>query len=261
MRLKAIYIMLLLAVAALQAPAQEVLRESRIQARATRRHPLLGLPRRADGQIDPIIWHDAGSWKGADSRRSTPFWTMSRLGDVSAEAQATSGSSSAQPVPAASAAQSASGHRSLAVSRSGGVPLDWGEEMAPVRLLCEKWLAEKPHNPVDVVWGPYRGGWFAAVCKRTGTDLGWKALGFIIPAGGPDSSRSLYIYSCSVNKVEHLIHYDLFPRLPSNLQEIIEEITAAELLCPFQEFDPGLLDDGPDHETDYYDWEVDAREP
>ena len=238
MRLKVICILLLLASAALQAPAQEVLRESRIQARATRRHPQLGLPRRADGQIDPIIWHDAGYWKGADSRRSTPFWTMSRLGDVSAQAQATAGS-----------------------SRSGGLPLDWGEEMGPVRLLCEKWLAERPHNPVDVVWGPYRGGWFAAVCKRTGTDLGWKALGFIIPAGGPDSSRSLYIYSCSVNKVEHLIHYDLFPRLPSNLQEIIEEITAAELLCPFQEFDPGLLDDGPDRETDYYDWESDAREP
>lgn len=250
MRLRVIGILLLLAGAALQAPAQEVLRESRIQARATRRHPALGLPRRADGQIDPVIWHDAGFWKGAEARRSVPFWTMSRLGDASLpETQVTP--DAARPAP---------GNRPQASSRSGGVPLDWGKEMDPVRLLCEKWLAERPHNPVDVVWGPYRGGWFAAVCKRTGTDLGWKSLGFIIPAAGVDPARSIYAYSTSVNRIEHLIHYDLFPRLPSNLQEIIEEITATELLCPFQEFDPGLLDEASDPEIDY-DWEADAREP
>ena len=100
----------------------------------------------------------------------------------------------------------------------------------------------------------------AAAIKRTGTDLGWKSLGFIIPAGGPDPSRSLYIYSTSVNRLEHLVGYNLFPKLPSHLQEIIEEITAAELLCPYQEFDPGLLDEAADPEIDY-DSEADAREP
>ena len=91
------------------------------------------------------------------------------------------------------------------------------------------------------------GGWFVAICKKTRSDLGWKSIGFVIPAGGMQPGKG--------------ICYDLFPRLPSYVQEIIEEMTATELLCPFTEFDPGLNEwpDRPDREIDY-DWEADYRE-
>ena len=40
---------------------------------------------------------------------------------------------------------------------------------------------------------------------------------------------------------------------------IIEEMTATELLCPFQEFDPGIEIERPEQEIDY-DQEIDFRE-
>jgi hypothetical protein len=60
---------------------------------------------------------------------------------------------------------------------------------------------------------------------------------------------SIYAYSRSVNWLERNTGYNFFPRLPSHIQEIIEEMTASELLCPYQEFNPGL-DDGPYREID-----------
>ena len=128
----------------------------------------------------------------------------------------------------------------------------------PVRSFCRKWAEEKPRAAVDVVHGPYRGGWFIALCKRTHGGYGWKTLGFLVPPGGPDAQRSLYAYSTSVNVVEHRIGYNLFPALPAYLQEIVEEMTTAELLVPFQE--TNSPEDGrPDPETDY-DWMEDVRE-
>ena len=79
-----------------------------------------------------------------------------------------------------------------------------------------------------------------------------------MPPEGVDPKRSIYDYTRSVNYLENRIRYNLFPRLPSHLQEIIEEMTATELVCPYSEFDPGL-DEGPDREIEY-DMELDYLE-
>ena len=199
------------------AAAQEILQPARIQAKASRKQPALGLPKRLDGQTDPAVGYDAGMWNGADSLKAVPFWTMAQEYE-SAERGA----------------------------------------FSPVLQLCLKWSLEKPKKAVDIVWGPFPGGWFVAVCKKTRSGLGWKSIGFVIPADGTPAGKSIWDYSHSINWIEHKIGYNLFPKLPAHLQEIIEEMTAAELLCPFQEFDPGL-DESPDREIDY-DWEADYRD-
>ena len=54
---------------------QEVLRSSKIQAKANRKHlPALGLPERANGELDPVVWYKDGNWRGADSLKADPFW-------------------------------------------------------------------------------------------------------------------------------------------------------------------------------------------
>ena len=53
-----------------------------------------------------------------------------------------------------------------------------------------------------------------------------------------EPDKAVWLYSCSVNWIEWLIGYNLFPKLPSGLQEVVEEMTAAEHLCPFIESDP-----------------------
>ena len=209
--------LVLLGTVAYSAAAQEVLRPAKIQARASRRQPSLGLPRRLDGQTDPAVWFQAGAWKGADSLKADPFWTMAQVSE----------------------------------------PTEKGS-LTPVLQLCGKWSVEKPKTAVDIVWGPLRGGWFVAICKKTRSDLGWKSIGFVIPAEGMLAGKRIWDYSHSVNWIENQIGYNLFPKLPAHLQEIIEEMTATELLCPYSEFDPGL-DEGPDREIDY-DWEADYRE-
>lgn len=208
---------LLLVAAASSAVAQEVLPPSRIQAKAVRRQPELGLPIRMDGRSDPAVWYDTGVWKGADSLKAKPFWAMSAVSEAAERGAFT-----------------------------------------PVLKLCAEWAAEKPQHAVDIVVGPFRGGWFVAICKKTRTDLTWKSIGFVIPSGGMLAGKRIWDYSHSVNWIEHHIGYNLFPKLPSHLQEIIEEMTSYELLCPFQEYDPGL-DEAPDREVDY-DMEADYRE-
>ena len=133
-----------------------------------------------------------------------------------------------------------------------------GGELTPVLQLCAKWASEKPKRAVDIVWGPYSGGWFIAICKKTQSDLGWKSIGFVIPSEGILEGKLIWDYSRSVNWIEHQIGYNLFPKLPAHMQEIIEEMTATEHLCPNSEFDPGL-EEGADGEIDY-DWEADYRD-
>ena len=199
---------------------QEVLKAARVQARANRKHlPALGLPVRTYGNVDHAVWYFAGKWRGADSLKDVPLWTMEKI--------------AAETI------------------NDNALP-------SPVVELCLKWSSEKPKVLVDLVWGPFRDGWFVAICKRTRSDLGWKSIGFVIPAEGMLAGKRIWDYSRSVNWIENQIGYNLFPKLPSHLQEIIEEMTSAELLCPFSEFDPGL-DEGPDREIDY-DWEEDYRE-
>lgn len=199
------------------ATAQEVLQASRIQAKASRRQPALGLPKRLDGQLDAAIWYDTGVWKGADSRKAQPLWSMTEV-----------------------------------MESAGKGPL------AAVFKLCVSWASERPKRAVDVVCGPFRDGWYVALCKKTHGDLGWKSIGFVLPADAAVGEENLWDYSHSINWLEHQISYNLFPKLPAHLQEIIEEMTSAEHLCPISEFDPGM-DEGPDREVDY-DMEEDYRE-
>ena len=72
------------------------------------------------------------------------------------------------------------------------------------------------------------------------------------------SGASIYRNSMSINRLERMTGYDLFPKLPSHLQEIIEEMTSTELLSPVQEFDIPEAD-GIEQERDW-DMEEDYRE-
>ena len=199
---------------------QEILRSSRIQARANRKNlPTLGVPLRISGEIDPAVWYMDGLWRGADSLSAPPFWVTETI-DVESVVKS--------------------------VMPSGIVE------------FCREWVMEKPQGPVHMVTGPMRGMQFIAVCTRARSSLSWKSIGFLIPAEGLMSGRSVWDYSCSVNWIEWFIGYDLFPKLPQALQELVEEMTAAEHLCSFIEFDP-LEFDEPEFEIDY-EWEMDMHE-
>ena len=63
------------------AGAQDALQPARIQAKASRRQPALGLPKRLDSQTDPVVWYVSGEWKGADSLKGVPFWTMAQVSE------------------------------------------------------------------------------------------------------------------------------------------------------------------------------------
>lgn len=129
---------------------------------------------------------------------------------------------------------------------------------AAVYDFCKSWALERPKSAIDVVYGPYRNGWYFALCKKTRRGLGWKTIAFVIPAGGIPAGKSVWDYSLSVNLLEFFIGYNLFPKLPRHLQETIEEMTAYEHLCPFQEYDNSPFYEF-DREVDY-DWEGDVRE-
>ena len=199
---------------------QEVLRASKIQARAVRKNlPELGLPARASGEIDPVVWHKDGLWHGAYSLKAVPFWMTETI-------EAESVVKSIMP--------------------------------AAIAEFCKGWAVEKPQGPVHIVTGPVRGMRFVAVCTRAHGALNWKSIGFIVPLSGLQPDENVWDFSCSVNWIEWFIGYDLFPKLPSALQELVEEMTAAEHLCSFNEFDP-LEHEMPDPEIDY-EWEMDMHE-
>ena len=199
---------------------QELLRPSRIQARAVRKNlPELGLPKRISGEIDPTVWYKEGRWHGADSLKATPFWVTETI-DI----------------------------ESVVKTKMPSEIVDF----------CKEWVAEKPEGPVHIVCGPVRNMQFIAVCTRSQSSIKWKSIGFLVPKAGLQSDKTVWAYSCSVNWIEWLTGYDLFPKLPSGLQELVEEMTAAEHLCPFIEFDP-LEYEVPDPEIDY-EWEMDMHE-
>ena len=218
---KALYIVSILLLLSFPLSAQEVLSPSKIQARASRRNlPLLGLPIRTDGGIDAIVRYREERWEGSDSARAVPRWTMWQMKPESLAAP---------------------GH------------------LDAIFEFCRIWAAEKPTGTADIVYGPFQGGWYMAVYKKSRSRLGWKAIAFVIPPDGFEDGKRIYDYSHSVNWLEHQIGYNLYPGLPAHLQEIIEEMTATELLCPFQEFEPGMEIEHPDQEIDF-DQEIDYRE-
>lgn len=117
---------------------------------------------------------------------------------------------------------------------------------------CYRWTWKKPYGNTNAVLGPVYtsqdsetpSAWFVAVCKKDSgkglMPLGFTSIAFIIPAS-PSSRPNLYDYSCSVNFVEFRTGYNLFPKLPPKVQEQVEEMTAYELFCPFQEIDENDL--------------------
>ena len=114
---------------------QEVLRASRIQARANRKNlPALGLPQRASGELDPVVWYKDGNWCGADSLSAPPFWVTETI-DI----------------------------ESLVKVQMPSALVDF----------CKEWTVEKPEGPVHVVTGPMRNMQFIAVCTRARGALGW----------------------------------------------------------------------------------------
>ena len=113
--------------------AQEVLKSSRIEARANRKNlPDLGLPLRSSGEMDPVIWYKEGCWRGADSLKAAPFWMTETI-----------------------------------VAESV-VKTQMPSEIVD---FCKKWVMEKPQGPVHIVSGPVRGMQFIAVCTRSRSSL------------------------------------------------------------------------------------------
>ena len=199
---------------------QEMLKSSRIQAKANRKHlPTVGLPKRTDGESDGAIWYKDKIWKGADSLKAAPIWQMTVINKDS--------------------------FNTVAFPNQ-------------VMNLFQDWIAERPLRPLYVVWGPYGNRRYIAVCKIAKGSLNWKSIGFIYPEEGMLSEKKVWDYSCSVNWIEWMTGYNFFPKLPANLQEIVEEMTAFEHLCQFTEFDT-LEIEGPEYEMEY-DWLDDQHE-
>lgn len=191
---------------------QEVLQAAKVQAKAGRKNlPSLGLPIRTDGVIDNVIRFRNDRWEGSDSLGAAPRWTVQTIKPEN------------QNLP---------------------------EALAPVYELCCSWANEKPKGITELVFGPCQGGWYIAFCKKTHSVLGWKSIAFMLPSEGINNESSIYSFAHSVNWLERRIGYNLFPKLPDYIQEIIEEMTATELLCPYQEFDPGLIE-RPEFEIEY----------
>ncbi len=124
-----------------------------------------------------------------------------------------------------------------------------------VRVIdeCYRWAWRKPYGNTSIVVGPIYSSresrvpyaCFVAVCKKESTKglmpLGFTSVAFIIPAS-PSEMKNLYDRSCSVNFVEYRTGFNLFPELPRKVQEQVEEMTAYELFCPFQEIDENDLE-------------------
>lgn len=212
--------LLMVMLSAVPIPAQETLKASRIQVKGARRHlPSLGLPRKADGGIDGIISFTSPVWTGKDAEREAPRWSM------------------------------------IVLSPGDDIP-----EGIPQGLvaLCRQWVLDSPRGKLSIVFGPHGEDSFVALCKKSTKSLGWKSIGFILPKEMKEDEGTIYRYSMSVNRLERLTGYDFFPKLPSHLQEIIEEMTSSELLSPVQEFDRPEAD-GIEREREW-DMEEDYRE-
>ena len=202
----------------------EQLEASKVRARAGWRirmmMPSLGLPEHTDGGHDPAIFLRGKLWYGAESLQAVPRWVMWEMEPGTAGAVSDAIGTASSRTPAA---------------------------LLPFIAEFRRWCEEKPSGKVTVVCGRLRDGWFVAGCRRARTRIGWKSIAFSVPRdSGP---ADLYSFSMSINRVESLCGYNLFPGLPPIIQEIVEEMTSAELLCPFIEYDRPEMDD-PDRGID-----------
>ena len=182
---------------------QEILRPSRIQARAVRKNlPELGLPERVSGEIDPTVWYKDGCWHGADSLKASPFWSTETIDN-----------------------------KQVVKTK---IP-------AEIVNFCKEWVKEKPEGPVHIVTGPVRGMQFIAVCTRSKSSIKWKSIGFIIPKSGLQPDKSLWFYSCStMGKNNISANYQLQKHttsgVGSNLLPFLFDdfvSTAVIIFCPF----------------------------
>lgn len=130
--------------------------------------------------------------------------------------------------------------------------------LAPAFAVARRWAMEKPAGSVSIVYGPLGRWWYVALCKKARSPLGWRSLGFCIPPQGLPEGENAYRYGVSVNWIEFRTGYNLFPKLPAHIQEIVEEMTASDILCPIQESELPYMD-SPEQEIEY-DMELDYRE-
>lgn len=115
---------------------------------------------------------------------------------------------------------------------------------------CYRFAFDQALSPVTIVCGPLVSvgknepyEFFVVVCKKVRGGLGWQSMGFLLPnTANLPISGGLFKYSVSVNMVEYKTGFDFFKRLPSHLEELIEEMTTYELFCPYIE-DENYLDD------------------
>ena len=117
---------------------------------------------------------------------------------------------------------------------------------------CYKWAWRKPYGNTNITMGPLFIGtadkpyaWFVAVCKKENIGrlcpLGFSSIAFLIPESS-GSSQTIYNLGCSVNIIELHSGYNLFPKLPASVQEMVENMTACELFCPFQEIEDDVIE-------------------
>lgn len=117
---------------------------------------------------------------------------------------------------------------------------------------CYKWAWRKPYGNTNITMGPLFIGtadkpyaWFVAVCKKENIGrlcpLGFSSIAFLIPESS-GSSQAIYNLGCSVNIIELHSGYNLFPKLPASVQEMVENMTACELFCPFQEIEDDVIE-------------------
>lgn len=118
---------------------------------------------------------------------------------------------------------------------------------------CYRWAWRKPYGMTCIVTGPIYlendstspYSWYVTVCKRENAAkmfaLGYSSIAFKVPMHA-QGDISVYDQSVTVNMVEFLTHYNLYPHLPASVQEQVEEVTGYELFCNFQEIDESLLE-------------------
>jgi len=136
---------------------------------------------------------------------------------------------------------------------SGAISENVKKQLRFIVNECHRWAWRKPYGMTSVAFGPMyhpKGGdqpyaWYVAVCKRETQKnmfaLGYSSIAFMVSNRDQEKVK-VYDYSTSVNIIEAHIGYNIFPKLPDNIQELIEGQTTYELFCSYQEQDDALVE-------------------